>query len=82
MRRRCLVDLSGDNRLILLGDYIHDGPDSFGVLKRIMQLERQYGTEKVMVPAGNHEGMAMEGSRPVSSLDSTIFTLTERAAIT
>ena len=26
-----LVDLSGDNRLILLGDYIH-GPDSYGVL--------------------------------------------------
>lgn len=31
-----LVDLTGDNKLILLGDYIHGGPDPFGVLKRVM----------------------------------------------
>ena len=35
-----LVDLSKDNKLILLGDYIHGGPDSYGVLKRIMELEK------------------------------------------
>ena len=29
-----LVDLSGDNKLILLGDYIHSGADSYGVLKK------------------------------------------------
>lgn len=28
-----LVDLTGDNKLVLLGDYIHGGPDPFGVLK-------------------------------------------------
>lgn len=31
-----LVDLSGDNKLILLGDYIHSGADSYGVLKKII----------------------------------------------
>ena len=29
-----LVDLSGDNKSILLGDYIHSGADSYGVLKK------------------------------------------------
>ena len=62
-----LVDLTGDNKLVLLGDYIHGGPDPFGVLKRVMQLERKYETEKVIVLAGNHEDMAMEGSWPISS---------------
>lgn len=62
-----LVDLSGDNKLILLGDYIHGGTEPFGVLKRIMQLERKYGTKKVIVLAGNHEDMAMDGRWPISS---------------
>ena len=34
-----LVDLSGDNMLILLGDYVH-GPDSYGVLKKIIHLSK------------------------------------------
>ena len=33
-----LVDFSGDNKLILLGDYIHSGADSYGVLKKIIKL--------------------------------------------
>ena len=36
-----LVDFSGDNKLILLGDYVH-GPDSYGVLNKIMQLQKPY----------------------------------------
>ena len=32
------VDLSGENILILLGDYIH-GPDSYRVLDRIIELQ-------------------------------------------
>lgn len=55
------VDLSGDNMMILLGDYIH-GPDSYGVLDRIMGLQEKYGTEKVIALLGNHEEMALNGT--------------------
>ena len=55
------VDLSGDNMLILLGDYIH-GPDSYGVLDRIMQLQEKYGNEKIVALLGNHEEMAVNSS--------------------
>ncbi|MBO7217752.1 MAG: serine/threonine protein phosphatase [Clostridia bacterium] len=54
------VDLSGDNILILLGDYIH-GPDSYGVLDRVMQLQEKYGAQKVIALRGNHEEMAADG---------------------
>ena len=57
-----LVDFSGDNMLILCGDYIHGGSDSYGVLKKIMELEHQYGSDKVVALVGNHEEMAMDGS--------------------
>lgn len=60
-----LVDLAGDNMLILLGDYIH-GPDSYGVLKRVMELQRKYGPEKVVALLGNHEEMALDGRWPIS----------------
>ena len=35
-----LVDLSGDNKLVLCGDYIHGGQDNYGVLDRIKQIYR------------------------------------------
>lgn len=49
------IDLSGDNRLILLGDYIDYGPESGQTLRYIYDLQRQYGSEKVIVLRGNHE---------------------------
>lgn len=55
-----LVDFSGDNKLILLGDYIH-GPDDYGVLNKIMQLQNDYGSDKVIALLGNHEDMACDG---------------------
>lgn len=61
-----LVDLSGDNRLVLLGDYIHGGPDPYGVLDTIMALEQRYGPEKVIVLIGNHEDMALDGRWPIA----------------
>lgn len=63
-RALSLVDLSGGNRLILLGDYIH-GPDSYGVLDRIMGLQRKYGSGKVTALMGNHEEMALTGEWPI-----------------
>lgn len=58
------IDLSADNILVLLGDYIH-GPDSYGVLQRIMDLQEEYGQEKVVALLGNHESMALTGFWPI-----------------
>ena len=60
-----LVDLSDGNKLILLGDYVH-GPDSYGVLKRVMELQRKYGPEKIVALLGNHEEMVLDGRCPIS----------------
>ncbi len=43
------------NRLVLLGDYIDRGPDSYRVLNRVHSLQKQYGDEKIIVLKGNHE---------------------------
>ena len=62
-----LVDLSGKNKLVLLGDYIH-GPDSYGVLDKIIKLQKKYGSEKVIVLVGNHEDMAIDGRWPIGGI--------------
>ena len=62
-----LVDLSGDNQLVLCGDYIHGGKDDYAVLDRIMEMEKKYGPEKVIVLAGNHEDMACDGRWPIGA---------------
>lgn len=54
-----LIDLSDDNQLIFLGDYIDLGPDSCEVIQIIMKLQKQYG-EKIIVLRGNHEEMFMD----------------------
>lgn len=63
-----VVDLSGDNKLILLGDYVHSGPDSYGVIKKIMSLQQKYGTDKVVALMGNHEECVISGRAPVQEL--------------
>lgn len=54
------VDLSGDNQLILLGDYIDYGKQSGGVLRYIRALQAQHGAEKVVALRGNHEEAFLE----------------------
>lgn len=49
------VDLSGDNKIVFLGDYIDYGPQSREVLEIIMHLQKKYGVNKVVVLLGNHE---------------------------
>ncbi len=49
------VDLSGDNRLVLLGDYIDYGSQSGETLRYIHELQQRYGSEKVVALRGNHE---------------------------
>lgn len=55
------VDLSGDNKLLLLGDYIH-GPHDYEVMDRIISLQEKYGHDKVVALRGNHEEMALDGT--------------------
>lgn len=62
-----LIDLSGDNKIVLLGDYVH-GPDSYGVLKKIMHLQNKYGTDKVIALIGNHEDMVCDGRWPIGGI--------------
>lgn len=59
-----LVEMTGDNKLVLLGDYIH-GPDSYGVMDRVIELQNIYGKDKVIALRGNHEAMAIDGSWPI-----------------
>lgn len=51
---------SEGDRLILLGDYIDRGPDSGGVLRRVFELQKTYGPERVIALRGNHEEMLLE----------------------
>ena len=48
------VDLSNDNMLFFLGDYIDDGPHSRQTLEYIYNLQKQYPNQ-VIVLKGNHE---------------------------
>lgn len=55
-----------DTKLILMGDYIHGGSDSYAVLDRIIGLQREYG-EKVTALMGNHEKWVIEGFKGIDN---------------
>ena len=46
---------NGENKLILLGDYIDRGPESRKVLETIFNLQMKLGAENMIVLRGNHE---------------------------
>lgn len=58
------IDLGEGDRIVTLGDYVDRGPDSRGVVDRLLELE----TEGRLIPIlGNHEEMmlgALRGSYP------------------
>lgn len=54
-----LVDLSGDNQLILLGDYIDIHSQDLNILYFIKELQEKH-KDQVIVIAGNHEFMLLE----------------------
>ncbi|MCM1166617.1 MAG: metallophosphoesterase [Ruminococcus sp.] len=62
-----LVDLSGDNKLLLLGDYVHGGDKSYSVLDRIIALQQRYGSDKVIALMGNHEEAVLDGYWQISA---------------
>lgn len=52
---------SEDTKLVFLGDYIHGGEDSIGVLDYIMNLQQQFGEHKIIALLGNHEDFVLNG---------------------
>ncbi len=59
-----------DTGLVLLGDYIHGGTDSLGVIKRIIELQEKYGRDKIVALLGNHEEFVLEGYSTIDRVDS------------
>lgn len=58
---RILPYLEDDSsKLIMLGDYIDRGRDSFGCLNFAYNLQQKYGVEKVVVLKGNHEELLLD----------------------
>lgn len=54
------IDLTDPaSRLVLLGDYCDRGPDSLGVMKKVMELQGKY-PDQVVALRGNHEEMLLE----------------------
>ena len=77
------VDLSGDNRLILLGDYIDYGRESGQVLEKVFDLQNKHGEKKVIVLKGNHEAALLDWiddfKKPVTpAMEAAMLLLTER----
>lgn len=54
------VDITENNRIVFLGDYMDYGDNLYQVLKYLKDLQGRYGVEKVIVLKGNHEQMFLE----------------------
>ena len=68
-----LNQLEEDNTmLLLLGDYVHGGEDSKGVLEKIMSLQYQFGADKIIALLGNHEEWILNGSSSIESYEDEI----------
>ena len=61
-----------DTRLLLLGDYIHGGEDSYDVLDKIMAMQQEYGCDKVIALMGNHEEFVLYGESTINHLIRTM----------
>ena len=61
-----------DTQLVLLGDYVHGGPDGRGVLDKIMKLQYRYGQDKVIAVLGNHDDWVLRGVSSIDYIDNII----------
>ena len=57
-----------DTMLCLLGDYIHGGQDNYGVIDRIIELQKAYSSDKVVALMGNHEEFVLWGDSTVNHM--------------
>ncbi|WP_020472575.1 metallophosphoesterase family protein [Zavarzinella formosa] len=64
------IQLKSDDHLIFLGDYIDRGPDSKGVLDRMIQLRL---TGQVVTLRGNHELMMLGANEHRAALRSWLY---------
>ena len=55
------VDLQPDDQLVTLGDYVDRGPDSAGVLERLIGLKQ---THQLVALRGNHDQMMVLSKQP------------------
>jgi len=51
------LPLRDDDRLVFLGDYVDRGPDSHGVIERLVELRERYSCVFLL---GNHESMLLD----------------------
>lgn len=51
---------AGSSKLIMLGDYIDRGRDSYACLQLAYDLQKEFGKDKVVVLKGNHEAWFMD----------------------
>jgi serine/threonine protein phosphatase 1 len=51
------IDPGSDDHLVFIGDYVDRGPDSKGVIERLIRLEK---THQCTFLRGNHEAMMLE----------------------
>lgn len=56
----CLAPDLALDYLVIVGDLIDRGPDSYEVVRKIRQMQTLYGTDHVTVLRGNHEQMALD----------------------
>ncbi len=52
-----LLPLQQGDQFVFLGDYVDRGPDSFGVISRLIELQSQY---RCIFLLGNHESMLLD----------------------
>jgi serine/threonine protein phosphatase 1 len=52
-----LLPLEPEDRLVFLGDYVDRGPDSAGVVSRLLELAREFPCKFLL---GNHESMFLD----------------------
>ncbi len=61
-----LDDISnGRAKLVLLGDYVHGGRGNAKVLDRIIDLQNQFGTDRIIALLGNHDEMVLNGEATI-----------------
>lgn len=48
------------DKIIFLGDYIDRGPNSYEVIQLLINLQKKYGKEHIVLLRGNHEQMAID----------------------
>ncbi len=60
-----------DAKLLLMGDYIHGGPDNYGVLDKIIRLQNKYGPDKIIALMGNHEEFVLLGESTINHMIKT-----------